>query len=278
VKTRGPRLPRAAALLCLLLLPAASLSAQAELLGVAVTGGVGDDQDGLTLLSDVHSAIVEPELPANNSFTVYTRWRGSGTHDVEVQIVNSDTEGVVAEQDDQIELSAGNPVIFDTHDFTDTSFEEPGEYSVDVWLDGRLVEQAPLYVNSEDTYPSRPELMLSVPAVDGYLRDSGEADITGVFEYFTFKKLPDTDDFSIVTAWFSGDGKNHAESVRIRDPKGAVIASSRSLSFAAESGQVAVVSCPFQKLAFTSEGAYTVELYLDGALARSYPIVALLAK
>jgi hypothetical protein len=226
----------------------------------------------------VQSAIVEPELPAYRSFTVYTRWGGSGAHEVQVRIVNSETGEVIAEESDRIELSADNPVVFDTHDFTDTAFEDPGSYAVEVWLDGDLVDQAPLYVNAEGTYPSRPALMLSVPAVDGYLREDGQAEIRGVFEYFTFKSLPDADDFAIVTAWFSGDGRNHAEAVRIRDPKGSVIASSGAHAFLAESGRVAVVSCPFVKLVFPREGTYTVELSLDGEPAASYPLVAIIAK
>jgi hypothetical protein len=37
-----------------------------------------------------------------------------------------------------------------------------------------------------------------------------------------------------------------------------------------------VVSCPFRKLPFMTAGAYTVEIYLDGALQKKYPIVALM--
>ncbi len=249
-----------------------------QLVGTVVAAGVGDDENGLTVLSDLQAAITDRELPAYRSFTVYTRWRGSGSHEVQVQIVSAGTGELIAEQFSHIDLSPASPLIFDTNDFTDVAFKKPGEYSVDVWLDGTLADQVLLYVNSEDAYPLRPALMLCVPAEDGYLRDSGEADITGVFEYFTFQRLPDTDDFSIVTAWFSGDGSDHAETVLIRDPQGSVIASSPELSFAAESGQIAVVSCPFVKLAFTRAGAYTVELSLDGSLVRSFPLVAVLSQ
>jgi hypothetical protein len=264
--------------LSLLALPAFAAGAQATLLGVAVASEVTDDDDGLTVLTDLHAVIDEPELPAVHSFWVYTRWTGKGRHQVEIEIVNAATGDVIANASDGIELTAGDPVTFATHDFTDTSFESPGEYTVDVWLDGNLARQTTLYVNAEGSYPRSPQLILSVPAVDGSVSDEGEAEITGVFEYFTFKRFPDTDDFAIVTAWFSGDGKRHRETVRIRDPRGAVIAASEAQSFTAEEGQMAVVSCPFDKVGFKAQGAYSAEVSLDGKIAAQYPLFAVRGK
>jgi hypothetical protein len=264
-------------LLALLFLPALALSAQAALIGVAVASEIADDDDGLTVLSDVHAVVDEGDVPATHSFWVYTRWSGTGSHTVEINVTSADTGDVIAEASDQIELSADNPVTFATHDFSDTTFEEAGRYTVDVWLDGTLTKQTSLYVDAADEYPASPELLLSVPAVDGSRGDAG-VEITGVFEYFTFGKFPDTDDFSIVTAWFSGDGRSHRETVQIRDPRGAVIATSAPQGFTAEEGEMAVVSAAFTKVPFKSAGQYSAEVSLDGKPVTRYPLAAVKGK
>ena len=78
-----------------------------QFLGLAVARAVSHDATGRVVLDGIH-----PRLPRAHAFPhhgepicVYTRWSGSGTHDIGISIWNMDTEETVSETTKDVEFS-----------------------------------------------------------------------------------------------------------------------------------------------------------------------------
>jgi hypothetical protein len=262
------------ALFVILLLFGIPLSAQAgadaKFLGLGLASRIGEDNDGLTVLTGIRHAIWSDNLPVHEDLQIYTRWAGTGSHTIGVSIWNSDTQETLAETSDDVDFG-NDPVTYYTHNFADTKFADAGTYAVEVTLDGDMAAEYAFYVNVKDQFPPDPELVLSVPARAGSVDRGGSAEISGIFEYFTFKSFPATDTFAIVTLWFSGTG-DHDNSVRILGPSGQTIATSRSQILSAGYGEMREVTSAFKEIAFPAAGTYTAVLLLDGRKVFEYPL------
>jgi hypothetical protein len=263
-------LPAVFAILLLLAVPLSAQGSDAKFLGLALADGIGEDKDGLTVLTGIRHAIWSDTLPVLRDLQIYTRWAGSGSHTIGVSIWNPVTQETTAETSDDVDFGS-DPVTYYTHDFAGTKFPEAGTYAVEVTLDGDMAAQYAFYVNVKDQFPPDPELVLSVPARAGSVDTSGSAAVSGIFEYFTFKSFPATDTFAIVTLWFSGTGQ-HDNSVRILGPSGQTIATSRTEILRAGYGEMSAVTFPFKGIAFPAAGTYTAVLLLDGRKVFEYPL------
>jgi hypothetical protein len=265
-----------AAILLALLLPAApGLWAQsapgAAFLGMAVATGISQDEQGLTVLEGVHNALWSEEMPVTEDLQVYTRWSGTGTHTIGVTIVDKTSGDSVAETSDELDFGE-DPVTFYTHDFSGTTFPADGAYAIEVTLDGADAASYAFYVNADDLLPDSPAFVLSVPAESGDVDDSGDAKVSGIFEYFTFDSFPAADTFSVVTVWFSGDG-DFDHIVQILDPNGKELATSPHSTFTAHFGEMSVASDDFTSVAFPSPGIYAAVVFLEGEKVFSFPLV-----
>ena len=260
------------ALLLLIALPAFADSqvSRAAFLGLAVANGVSEDENGLVVLEGIHHSAHSEAFPYTEDLWVYTRWSGTGNHTVRVMLRDIKTDEVVAETEDELDF-ASDPVIYFTHDFVNTTFSGAGAYAIDVILDEEPVAEYAFYVNADESYPERPQLVLSVPAEDGSVDDEGFASVSGVFEYFTFSSFPVTDSFAVVTVWFSGEGR-HRQHIQILASDGGLIAVSETQTLQAGPGQMSVLSDSFDGIRFPGAGTYTTALYLDGRKVFSFPL------
>ncbi len=238
---------------------------------MAVATGISEDKDGLTVIRGVHNAVRSDTVPVTEDLQLYTRWSGTGTHTIGVTIVDESTGNSIAETSDDLDFGQ-DPVTYDTHDFSGTIFPSDGAYAVEVTLDGESTAKYAFYVNAEDQLPQSPAFVLSVPAESGTIDDTGEATISGIFEYFTFDSFPAVDTFTVVTVWFSGEGK-FDHSVRILDPAGKPLTESPHSTLRASRGEMSVANDVFNSIAFASPGIYTAVVVLDGAKVFSYPLV-----
>lgn len=265
--------PRRALLVLLgLLLALAPVFGTVAFLGAAVADDIGEDDDGLTVLSGVHAGFWEEEFPVEVDLWVYTRWVGEGTHEVGVYIADEATREIVAEVEEELDF-AGSPVTYLAHDFTGTVFEDAGVYTVTVSLDGEVVGESLYYVGADDELDESPRLVLSVPADDAFTDEDGYCEVTGIFEYFSFERLPATDSFTIATIYFSGEDGDHAHAVRILDPAGKLIAAPAAQRVSFPYGTMTVVTDSFSNLRFPSTGSYAVVVSLDGRDLARYPLV-----
>ena len=206
----------------------------ATFLGMAAATRISTDANGLTLLEGVHYAVRSRSLPVTEDLQVYTRWSGTGTHTIGVTILDRDTGNSIAETSDDLDFGK-DPVTYFTHDFSGTRFPHDGVYAIEVTADGRKAATYAFYVNADDQMSDSPAFVLSVPAGSGTAGDRGNAEVGGIFEYFTFSSFPATDSFSIVTMWFSGDGKlDHL--VRILDPDGKKLAEPKLIQVSESQG------------------------------------------
>jgi hypothetical protein len=265
-----------AAILLALLLPAAPVlwaqsPPRAAFLGMAVATGISQDEQGLTVLEGVHNALWAGEMPVTEDLQIYTRWSGTGTHTIGVTIVDKTSGDSVAETSDELDFGE-DPVTFYTHDFSGTSFPSDGVYAIEVTLDGASAASYAFYVNADDLLPDSPAFVLSVPAESGSVNDSGDAKVSGIFEYFTFDSFPAADTFSVVTVWFSGDGE-FDHTVQILDPAGKELATSPHSTLTAYFGQMNVANDEFSSVTFPSPGIYTAVVFLEGEKVFSFPLV-----
>lgn len=243
----------------------------AAFLGLAVATSIGEDPDGLTVLEGVHNALWSESMPVTEDLQLYTRWSGTGTHRIAVTIVDTTTGEGLAETSDELDFGE-DPVTYYTHDFTGTSFPSDGKYAVEVTLDGAPAANYAIYVNADDQLPEYPAFVLSVPAESGTVDDSGDATVSGIFEYFTFDDFPAADSFSVVTVWFSGDG-DFDHTVQILDPGGKELAGSFHSTLSASFGEMSVANDVFDSIAFPSPGIYTAVVFLEGEEVFSFPLV-----
>lgn len=269
--TRG----HAAIISALLLLASRGLWAQAApgaaFLGMAVATGISENEDGLTVLEGVHNAVWSDTMPVTEDLQLYTRWSGTGTHTIGVRIVDRSTGDSLADTSEKLDFGE-DPVTYFTHDFSGTTFPSDGVYAIEVTLDGETAANYAFYVNADDQMPEYPAFVLSVPAERGTVDDTGDAHISGIFEYFTFESFPATDTFSVVTVWFSGDG-DFDHSVQILDPEGKRLAESPRSTFSASSGEMSVANDAFDSVAFPSPGIYAAVVFLGGEKVFSFPLV-----
>jgi hypothetical protein len=245
--------------------------AGAAFLGMAVGTGIIEDAQGLTDIQGIHYAIRTDRLPVTRDLQVYTRWTGSGAHTVAVDIRQASTGTSLRGTTDNLDFGSDRVTWFE-HDFTDTTFPAAGTYLVQVTLDGRSVATYALYVNAADQLTERPAFVLSVPAERGWVDGSGNANVAGIFEYFSFAEFPATESFRVVTVWFSGDG-GYDHSVRISDASGATVAQSQHALMSARGGRMTVSEDVFHSIAFPSAGLYTATVFLNGYAVTSFPLV-----
>lgn len=250
-------------------LPAASRTA---FLGAAVVEEVSEDDDGLTVLEGVHASLWADEFPCEVDLYVYTRWVGGGSHTVTVFITDDLTREVVSESEDELDF-AGDAVTWLAHDLAGTVFPQPGVYTLAVSLDGEVVSESAYYVEADDEAEGPPRLVLSVPATGAMVDEDGWCEVSGVFEYFSFDKLPARDSFVIASLYFSGDGREHVHAVRILDPSGALVAGpvKRTVRFAVASMEA--VTDSFTGLQFRTAGSYAAIVSLDGRDLARFPLV-----
>jgi hypothetical protein len=243
-------------------------------LGAAVVDDIAEDDDGLTVLAGVHASLWADEFPFETDLYVYTRWVGEGSHTVSVFITDEATREVVAEAEDQLDF-AGGSVTWLAHDFAGTVFPDAGVYTVAVSLDGEVVDESPYYVEADEEAEQTPRLVLSVPASDASGGEDGWCEVSGVFEYFSFEKLPARDTFVIASLYFSGDDGEHTHAVRILDPAGALVAGPvrRAVTFPFAGMQV--VTDSFPSLQFRVAGSYAAVVSLDGKDLARFPLVVL---
>ena len=135
-----------------------------------------------------------------------------------------------------------------------------------------VVAKLPYNVAAEEEPGESPRLVLSVPAGEALVDKDGSCQVSGIFEYVSFERLPATDSFAIATVYFSGDDEVHAHSVRILDPAGKVIASPAAQRLPFPSAAMTVVTDSFPNLRFPSAGSYAVVVSLDGSTLARYPL------
>jgi Family of unknown function (DUF6941) len=244
--------------------------ADAQFLGIAVAHAIHHDASGNTVLIGIHQTALVSSFPHEESVSVYTRWSGSGTHDIGISIWNMDTEETVSETDQEVDFAPGGVTSF-VHIFPRATFPARGTYAVEVTLDGDLAAEYSLYVNSHDTYPDTPELVLSVPARDATLDKAGDVSVNGIPDVVTVPHFPARRSFDLVTLWFSGE-EGHVQHVEILDPTGVPIARSPVREIGADYGKLEPMTDSLRNVPLAVSGTYTVVLYMDGEDIFEYPL------
>jgi len=243
----------------------------AAFLGMAVATGIHEDAQGLTDIVGIQAAVRAASLPVTENLQVYTRWTGTGTHVVRVDVRQASTGVIVGGATDRLDFG-GERVTYFTHDLGGTTFAAAGVYLVQAALDETTVATYALFVDAKDHLTDGPAFMLSVPAERGWLDEKGNANLSGIFEYLSFPEFPATESFSIVTIWFSGSG-DFDHSVRISDANGTTVAQSGHTLMTAAVGRMSISDDAFNSVAFPSAGLYTATLFLNGYEVTSYPLV-----
>jgi len=244
--------------------------ADAQFLGLAVAHAVSHDANGRISLGGIHHRSTVRAFPYSENVCVYTRWSGSGTHDIDISIWNLDTEETVSDADRDIVFTPGVVTTF-VQTFPNATFPEGGTYAVEVTLDGDLAAEYSLFVNAQDSYPDTPELVLSVPAENGSLDGAGNAFVGGIPEAFSFRRFPARTRIALVTLWFSGEGR-HEQRMEILDPTGVPIASSVPQEIRSDYGKMQLLMDSFPDVPLRVRGTYTAVLYLDGEDVFEYPL------
>ena len=248
----------------------AACRADAEFLGIAVAQAVTHDANGRISLGGIHHQSKVSNFPYREDVCVYTRWSGSGTHDIGISIWNLDTEETVSDADQEIAFTPGTVTTF-VQTFPHATFPEGGTYAVEETLDGDLAAEYSLFVNAGDSYPDTPELVLSVPAENGSLDSAGNAFVGGIPEGFSFPRFPARGSIELVTLWFSGEG-SHEQRIEILDPTGVPIASSVPQEIRSGYGKMQLLVDSFPDVPLMVHGTYTAVLYLDGEDVFEYPL------
>ncbi len=249
---------------------AAGSWADAEFVGLAVAQTISHDADGRISLNGIHHLYRVSSFPHREDLCVYTRWSGSGTHDIDISIWNLDTEETVSEADHRIRFASRGITTF-VQAFPQALFPERGTSAVEATLDGDLAAEYSLFVDVEDSFPDTPELVLSVPARDGSLDVDGNAFVGGIPDLFSFPGFPTRGSIDVVTLWFSGEGR-HEQRMEILDPTGVPIASSGPQQIRSGYGKMQLLTDSFRNVSLPVRGIYTVVLYLDGEDVFEYPL------
>ncbi len=250
-----------AVLLALLACALPAVAQDAYLIGGVVAVDASKNEDGLIDISGIQSAVWDVELPWVADLQVYLRWEGEGEHALAIELVGSDGE-TLDSIEDNLDFEQYS-TSFNTYELPNVVFEKPDVYDVLIFLDDELVQNIPYCVNAEEEdYPTDPVLLASIPAVDGWQEDDGSALVEGAFEHFTFRKFPASDDFAVVTVWFSGEG-TWEHRTEIRDPSGKVIAAADTQYLDAWLGEMVVLTDYFDNVLFQAAGDYEVAVIVD---------------
>ncbi|HOP95737.1 MAG TPA: hypothetical protein PL130_08215 [Dictyoglomaceae bacterium] len=240
-----------------------------KLIGLTISENIDQDEYGLTIIDGIFSIINFEEIPNADSFPVYSRWIGTGSHNIEINLLTPEKDKVLSQLTDTLDLTEENEVIYAFDYFEDVSFEKAGIYWVQAKADGQIEKEIPLFVTVGDSdipnlesLDKAPILLFSVPSLDVYENDNGLITVSGVFEYYQTQKLPFTDTFIIATSWLSGNG-NFTQHVEILSPDGTMLASTEPQLLTAEYASVAVLTDYIQNLSFEKAGDYFVKIYLD---------------
>ena len=269
---------RTTAAIAFVLIALAVLPAAAEtwlLGGVLATTAAENDESGLLDLFDVQGSVYGIEVPYETDLVVYLRWEGEGKHTVDLRLL--DPQGnTAARLSESIDLGADG-TNYTTHELAGIVFREEGRYRVAVHVDGEDLLEIPYCVNDDTGAPGEPYLLMSLTAVDGWLDELGWGQVEGTFEHYTFEQFPASDDFAIVTFWFSGDDACE-QRIEIRDPAGAVVGRPAVQEFEAWFGELSVVTDYFEDFPFKVPGDYLVTVYLDDEEYLNYTLRAVAEK
>jgi len=255
------------AVVVLLLLALAALPAAADtwLLGGALVAEVADDDEsGLVNLVDVQASVWDVELPYETDLWAYLRWEAEGEHDLAISLRDPEGDEVIVIEDSLDFEEYGTN--FTTHSLENLVFDREGTYAIVVYVDGEALLDLPYCVNDDSGAPDEPYLLMSVPAIDGWGEETDDGywgTVEGAFEHYTFASFPGSDDFAIVTFWFSGDD-SYEQRLEITDPDGTVVGESGLQEIEAWPGELSVITDYFDDFTFAEPGDYTVTIYLDG--------------
>ncbi len=240
-----------------------------KLIGLTISENIDQDEYGLTIIDGIFSIINFEEIPNTDSFPVYSRWVGTGSHNIEINLLTPEKDKVLAQLTDKLDLIEENEVIYTFDYFEDAPFEKAGVYWVQAKADGQVEKEIPLFVTEADSdipnlesLDKTPILLFSVPSLDVYENDNGLVTVSGVFEYYQTRDLPFTDTFTIATSWLSGNG-NFTQHVEILSPDGNTLVSTEPQLLTAEYASVTVLTDYIRNLSFEKAGDYLVKIYLD---------------
>ena len=240
-----------------------------KLIGLTISENIDQDEYGLTIIDGIFSIINFEEIPNTDSFPVYSRWVGTGSHNIEINLLTPEKDKVLAQLTDKLDLIEENEVIYTFDYFEDAPFEKAGVYWVQAKADGQVEKEIPLFVTEADSdipnlesLDKTPILLFSVPSLYVYENDNGLVTVSGVFEYYQTRDLPFTDTFTIATSWLSGNG-NFTQHVEILSPDGNTLVSTEPQLLTAEYASVTVLTDYIRNLSFEKAGDYLVKIYLD---------------
>lgn len=248
------------------------------LLGLAIVEDITEDESGLAVLDGLFSITNFRKLPAVDNFKVYSRWTGTGEHKIKVQIVDSENNVINETEEEELIFEEDFETYYFSHDFNNTVFQKPGVYWVQAILDDEVELEIPLFIQLSgeevqfELKSELPVLIFSVPAVEIYEKDNGLQAVSGVFEYFSFRKFPAADDFIIANGWYSGDGE-FEQHIEILDPDNNVIYKSEPQVFENGPKTITAVYDDLIDFIFQKPGLYIVRVYLGEECVFEYPII-----
>ncbi len=246
--------------------------------GLTISEDATTDENGLIVLNGLFSITTFKKFPGVDNFKIYSRWIGSGKHSIKVQVVDSDNKIIMDSDDVALEFDKENSTYYQYFDFNNIVFIKPGIYWVQALLDNKVVFGIPLFVEPSDeelefeNAPELPNLILSVPAGSVTEKENGLQIISGIFEYFIFKRFPSAYDFIIANIWHSGDGE-FSQYIELLDPDGNIIYKSEPKSFENGPKTINVVYDELEDIIFYKAGTYKVNVYLNDKLTFDYPIL-----
>lgn len=246
--------------------------------GLVIVEDVTTDEDGLIVLDGLFSITTFKKFPGVDNFKVYSRWIGSGKHTIKAQIVDEEDNIVMDSDDITLEFARDNSTYYQYFNFNNIVFTKPGIYWIQALLDSEIAYEIPLFVELADKklefedIAEEPALILSAPASSVTEKENGLQVVSGVFEYFIFKRFPSAYDFIIANIWYSGDGE-YSQYIELLDPDGNVIYKSDPQDFEQGPKTVSVIYDQLEDIIFPKAGTYTVKVYLDDDLAFDYPIL-----
>jgi hypothetical protein len=247
-------------------------------IGLAVAEDVTKDENGLIVIDGIFSITSFKKFPGVDNFKVYTRWTGSGKHTVKAQVVDADDNLISDSEDVELNFAKDYSTYYQIFDFNNIVFSKPGIYWVEALLDGKVEFSIPLFIQLEtedlvfEDAPEKPVLIFSVPAVSVTEKDNGLQVVSGVFEYFMFKRFPSAYDFIIANTWYSGSGKV-SQYIELLDPDNNTIYKSEPQQFDASPRWIATIYDELEDIIFPKPGIYLVRVYLDDKVIFNYPIL-----
>jgi hypothetical protein len=247
-------------------------------IGLAIAEDVTKDENGLIVIDGIFSITSFKKFPGVDNFKVYTRWTGSGKHTVKAQVVDADDNLISDSEDVELNFAKDYSTYYQIFDFNNIVFSKPGIYWVEALLDGKVEFSIPLFIQLEtedlvfEDAPEKPVLIFSVPAVSVTEKDNGLQVVSGVFEYFMFKRFPSAYDFIIANTWYSGSGKV-SQYIELLDPDNNTIYKSEPQQFDASPRWIATIYDELEDIIFPKPGIYVVRVYLDDKAIFNYPIL-----